>query len=43
VKKDSFRDGQTLTLMDPHQMNAESLGQIKLGITTSTNLKRLAQ
>jgi hypothetical protein len=42
VRKDRFRDGQTLTLIDPHQMSIESLGQIKLGITTNANLKRAA-
>jgi len=40
VRKDRFRDGSTIQLADPHRLSMESLGQIKLGITSDTNLKR---
>ena len=39
VNKDKFKDGLTLSLLDPYQLSAESLGQIKLGITTNTNFR----
>ena len=33
-------NGQTISLVDPHTLKAESQGQLKLSITSSTNLKR---
>ena len=39
MNKDKFKDGLTLSLLDPYQLSAESLGQIKLGITTNTNFR----
>jgi len=42
VRKDRFKDHIATTLVDPQRMSIESLGQIKLGITTSTNLRRTA-
>jgi hypothetical protein len=43
VRKDRFKDGSTISLVDPRQMSNESLGQIKLGITSNTNLRRVIQ
>lgn len=40
VKKDRFRDGQSVPLTDPHRLSLESLGQLKLTVTSNTNLKR---
>jgi hypothetical protein len=42
VRKDKFKNHISMTLVDPHRMSMESLGQIKIGITTSTNLRRTA-
>ncbi len=41
VRKDRYTDISTLTMVDPSRLSTESLGQIKLGITTNANLKRL--
>jgi hypothetical protein len=32
VKKERFREGGIIPLMDPHRMSIESLGQIQLSI-----------
>ncbi len=42
VRRDRFKDAQALSIIDPHRMSMESLGQIKLGITSNTNLRRTA-
>jgi hypothetical protein len=41
VRKERFPEGQALSLIDPHRLSMESLGQIKLGITTGTNLRNV--
>ena len=43
VKKDRIKDIHTLTMIDPQRLNLESLGQIKLGITSDTDLKKLTE
>lgn len=40
VKKESFKDGQHVAFANPHRMSMESLGQIKLSITSNINIKR---
>lgn len=40
VRKDRFLDGQSISLVDPHRMSIESMGQIKLAIQSNIDLKR---
>ena len=42
VRKDRFKNHVSTTMVDPHRMSIESLGQIKIGITTGINLRRTA-
>jgi hypothetical protein len=42
LKKDRFKNHISVSLTDPHRLTMDSLGQVKIGITTSTNLRRTA-
>lgn len=40
VRRERFQDGQHVAFANPHRVSAESLGQLKLTITSNTSLKR---
>lgn len=42
VRRDRFQDGQHVAFANPHRLSAESLGQLKLAVTSNTSLKRTA-
>lgn len=41
VKKEMFRLTESLTSIDPKQLMKESLGQIKISITSNVNIRNL--
>ncbi|CDW78943.1 c2 domain-containing protein 3 [Stylonychia lemnae] len=42
LRKDRFQDGHQVPLTDPQILSIESLGQIKLSVSTTSNLKQIA-
>ncbi len=43
VKRDRNVDGQAIPYVDPHRMSMESLGQLKLSVTSNVNFKRFVE